>query len=85
MDEEVGDAMREYDSVKELPWGGKKYVFGQVEVVVDLRHKPHTWTVQLPHSCDEWTIGSSLKRVKDFKGDMEAAYQFVRSADICNS
>ncbi len=76
--------MKVYDSEKVLPWGGKKYVWGSVEVVVDLRHTPHTWTVQLPHSCDEWEIGSSVSDVKKFMEDLESAYNFVMTADICN-
>lgn len=76
--------MKVYDREESLPWGGRKYVWGSVEVVVDLRHVPHTWIVQLPHLCGEWEIGSSVAAVKGFIEDLESAYEFVMTADICN-
>ena len=65
------------DSCTDLPWGGKKYAWGEVEVWIDMRHTPHTWTLQLPHSCDEWVIGSSLEEITKFKNNLEAAYLFI--------
>lgn len=75
--------MKMYEKDESLPWGGRRFTWGRVQVTVDLRHDPHTWSIELPHSCDEWWIGATITEVDQFIEELKAARDFVLTADIC--